>query len=110
MAIFWEKINMKQTVHSSSFVKAFATVRPNNFTIDALYLMFDAFMDYERDTGHEIELDVIAICCEFEQCTIKEVNRQYDQEFEDMDEAIDWLHDKTWVLCSDDDWIVFQQF
>ena len=101
---------MKETVHLSRFIDAFTSLRPKNFTIDALRLMYDSFLDFERETGTEMQLDVIAICCEFDQFTLKEINSQYHEKFESLDEAIEWLNDQTFVLCSDNDWVVFQQF
>lgn len=101
---------MKQTVYKNDFIKAFQTIRPDNFTPYALEEMFDAFEQYEEDTGEEMELDVIAICCDFGQCTLEEINQDYSQEFKNIDEALDWLSERTWTVASSDKWVVFQDF
>ena len=53
---------MKQTVNNSAFHDAFVNYgRTDNFSYDALDLLFDYFESIESDTGEEIELDVIAV-------------------------------------------------
>jgi len=56
---------MKQSINFSDFKNAFDNLRPNNFSLDALQIMFEYFEEYERDIGVEIEFDPIAICCEY---------------------------------------------
>jgi len=56
---------MKQTVNFSDFKSAFDNLRPDNFSVDALQIMFEYFEEYERDIGEEIEFDPIGICCEY---------------------------------------------
>jgi len=55
---------MKTTVTFSDFRQAFKAIRPDNFSHEGLEQLWEYFESYERDTGEEIELDVIAICCE----------------------------------------------
>ena len=61
---------MKQTIDNYDFKKAFQDIRPNSFSHDGLEALFDWFEQFEDDTGEEIELDVIAICCEFNEATL----------------------------------------
>ena len=56
---------MKQTVHREDFRKAFLDTRPNQFSYEALDALFNYFESIEGDTGEEMDLDVIAICCDF---------------------------------------------
>ena len=56
---------MKQTVNQYQFTQEFMQIRPNQFTYEGLKALFDWFEELEEDTGEEIELDVIAICCEW---------------------------------------------
>ena len=58
---------MKTTVNFYDFKEAFEQMRPDNFTRDGLVALFDYLEEYEESTGHEIELDVIALCCDFTQ-------------------------------------------
>lgn len=57
---------MKTTVNYYDFIRAFDLAdRKDQFSCEALGLLFEYFEQYEEDTGTEVELDVIAICCEF---------------------------------------------
>ena len=85
---------MKTTVTEFDFVNDFMAIRPNNFTREALYALFDYFEQLENDTGEEIEFDPIAICCDFtEYDSLAEVKEAYDSI-----ETIDDLHDQTTVI------------
>lgn len=107
---------MKQTIGLSQFTDAFMSIRPNNFTYDGLVLLFDWIEQQEQETGQEQELDVIAICCDFEELTIEEIIRQYNIETDDIeDDEIDdyvmnYLNDETIVIGKTDDTIVFLSF
>jgi len=57
---------MKQSITFGHFVDEFhAHGRYDQFGYQALRLLFDYFEEYEESTGAEVELDVIAICCEY---------------------------------------------
>ena len=56
---------MKQTINEYQFKDAFQKCRPDNFSCEGLTALYDYLEQYEEDTGQEVELDVIAICCEF---------------------------------------------
>ena len=56
---------MKQTVYLEDFRKAFQSTRPNQFSNDALIALYDYFKNLEDDIGEELDLDVIAICCDY---------------------------------------------
>ena len=62
---------MKTTVIRNDFVNAFRG--RNNFSVEALGLLFDYFEDYEQDTGEELELDVITICCDYNEDTVENI-------------------------------------
>ena len=69
---------MKQTINEHQFRREFMQIRPNQFTYEGLHSLFNWFEDYETDTGEEIELDVIAICCEYsEYANLKEFQNDY---------------------------------
>lgn len=113
---------MKQSVTFSQFVDAFrAHDRQEQFSYGALRVLFDEFEDYEDQTGSEIELDVIAICCEYVEMDLQEVVDSYGLEdlidYPDMGEAaqtevvIEWLIDRTWFMGKTSTGsLVFQQF
>ena len=69
---------MKQTVNQYQFTQEFKQIRPNQFTYQGLKALFEWLEEYETDTGEEIELDVIAICCEYsEYANLKEFQNDY---------------------------------
>jgi len=94
---------MKQTVTESQFRDAFRAIRPNNFSYAALGELFEWLEQYEEDTGSEMELDVIAICCDFSEYTLEELQFDYgymnDESSEwDLGEWADFLNDHTFVI------------
>ena len=57
---------MFQRVNFSDFRQAFLNHdRGNQFSYEGLKALFDYLEEQERDTGEEMELDVIALCCEY---------------------------------------------
>jgi hypothetical protein len=88
---------MKTTVSIHDFRDAFKTYeRHNQFTYEGLGALFDYLEEYEDGTGQEIELDVIALCCEFtEYADIEEIAGEYDL---DEDDPLEDLRDQTQVI------------
>ena len=78
---------MKQTVTLSSFRDAFFRCnRGEQFSYEALGLIFDYIEDYENDTGEEVELDVISICCDWAEDTPEAIAGYYDIDLDGVDE------------------------
>jgi len=78
---------MKQTVHFEDFRNNFQAVRPNNFSYEGLAALFDYFEQYENDTGEELDLDVIATCCEYtEYKTLEDFNKDYGKDYKLVEE------------------------
>jgi hypothetical protein len=110
---------MKTTVYENEFIKMFQDIRPNNFSIGGLRRLYEGLTEFEQDTGEEIELDVIAICCDFQEMTMKEIIDAYDYMMDesrlDDDDAysyvMDWLNNQTWVLGDTESGsIIFREF
>lgn len=82
---------MKQTVYKNQFKNAFKVVRPNNFSNEGLDALYEYFEEYENSTGEEIELDVIAICCEYaEYDNLQEFQLDYGHEdYPDVESIMD---------------------
>ena len=68
---------MKQSINLYDFRRAFEQSRPDNFSYEGLEVLFDSLESLEDDTDNEIELDVIAICCDFQESTVDEVIQDY---------------------------------
>ena len=59
------KERMKKSVSITDFMDAFTKMRPSNFTYEGLECLYNYLIDFEQDTNTEIELDVIALCCDY---------------------------------------------
>ena len=99
---------MKQTIGLSQFQNAFDAIRPNNFSYEGLEQLFDYFESYEADTGEEIELDVIAICCEYEESTFEDIAKAYN--LDENEDILEFLAMNTSVIGHTDTAIAFQSF
>jgi hypothetical protein len=88
-------------VTKSMFIDAFKQQRPENFSYDALGAMFDYFDDFGSDV--DVELDVVAICCEFsEYRTLADYNEQHGTAYASLDE----LQQNCSVIEIDGEWFV----
>jgi hypothetical protein len=69
---------MKQTVSKSDFIDQFRVMdRLENFSYEARGLLFDYLEEYEEDTGEELEMDVIAVCCEYSEDSPEDITANY---------------------------------
>ena len=113
---------MKRTINKWEFRDAFRDMgRGGQFSYYGLDALFEHLEGYEKDTGEEIELDVIALCCDYsEYGTALEAAREYGNDwspvlFDDDGEerpanevkeeleayCLDWLNDRTAVITYD---------
>ena len=98
---------MKTTVSNHDFHRAFETTRPNSFTYQGLNALFAYLEEYEDSTGEEIELDVIAICCDFtEYENREEFQEDYGNEFKTLED----IEENTIVIPISDGSFIIQQF
>jgi hypothetical protein len=111
---------MKTNVTVSDFRDAFRDCnRQDSFSYEGLGALFEWLEQYEDDCGTEVELDVIALCCDFSEYDsaldcIKECGYDFtpaeDQDEEDQEsEVLDWLHENTLVVVFDSG-IIIQAF
>jgi hypothetical protein len=91
-------------VTKSIFIDSFNSVRPENFNYSGLCALFDYFDDMDDLGGESIELDVIAICCDFTQYTVEDALEAHRVE------SIEELEELATVLHCDDETIVIQGF
>jgi len=102
-----EERKLKKTIDLYEFRKEFEDYdRADNFSYAALDALYDYFEELEDDTGEQIELDVIGICCDYtEYASLQEFREEqgYDEEdYPDMDS----LRDCTEVIEFDGGFIV----
>ena len=75
---------MYQTVNQYDFIRAFESIRPENFSRRALQELFQHLEELERDLGEEMELDPIAICCDWSELSEEDLLRE-DGQHADLD-------------------------
>jgi hypothetical protein len=106
---------MKTTLTQSAFIDAFTRAgRANQFSRPALGLLLEYFEQLEEDTGEEIELDVVAICCDYSESSTAEVIDYYSIEIEREDDEVDavreYLHENTSLVGETPSGFVYLQF
>jgi len=95
---------MKQTINFYQFRDAFMNLRPNNFSYEGLTVLWEYFEQYEESTSTEIELDVIAICCDYTESTIEEVLNNYGLN------SLEELEEQTIVIPVNEDEIIYLNY
>ena len=98
---------MKQSINMYGFERAFKNFERDNFSYDGLKALFEYLEEYEEDTGEEVELDVIALCCDYmEYDSLKEYNDDYGTKYSE----IDTIQDDTTLIKIDDNSFIIQQY
>ena len=99
---------MKTTVNQSEFIDAFHRCdRYDQFGYDALVSLFDYMEQLESDCGEEMELDVIALCCDYSVDSVEDIASNYSIDIDGLDEdeareaVVDYLNDHTSVIDED---------
>ena len=85
---------MYDTVNFNQFNNWFEKQRPDNFSYEERFALFNYLEELENDTGDKIEFDPIAFCCEYSEYeNFKEVQEHYD----DL-ETLEDLKNRTAVI------------
>lgn len=90
---------MKETVTVYRFRDAFmqSDTYKNNFSYEGLHALFEYFEELEDDIGEEIELDVVAICCDYtEYDDLDDFDRDYSKD--DKVYTMDEIREETVVI------------
>lgn len=116
---------MKEDVGFCDFQDRFKEMnRDNNFSYEGKKALFDYLESYEDNIGEAIELDVIALCCEYTEyedikeflndykSTIKTERKDFEKDEEDeyKEAVLDELQEHTTVIKVDDDAFIIQCF
>ena len=83
---------MKTTIDFYEFRECFRRADRDNYTREGLEMLFEYLEDYEKQTGTELEFDVIAICCDYSEDTWQDIAANYSIDLtdcEDEDEKIE---------------------
>ena len=107
---------MKKTIDVQDFIQAFRDCnRADNFSIAGLKALFDMFEEIDPD----MELDVIAICCDYSESNFQDIADDYDIDLSDcaddeerFNTVLEYLQDETHVVYTDcdDNVIVYANF
>lgn len=96
-----------QTVSECDFRDAFrAYNRTENFSHEGLGALFAYLDELSDDIGEPVELDVIALCCEWAEYptalkAAAEYGATFDGDEEPEESALEWLRDRTTVIEHD---------
>ena len=109
---------MKQSVNFSTFVDAFhAYKRYDQFGYEALKIIFEYLETWEHETGEELELDVVSICCDYAAAHYTEIASNYAIDLNGLDDeeakeaVIEHIQDNSSYLGeADDGQIVYSVF
>lgn len=106
-------------ITKSSFIDAFKlSSRKDQFSYDALEAIFEYLEDYSQHSGENVELDIVAICCEWDEEGWEGIAKNYGIDLEgceddqDKIEAVrDYLEYHTrCFLLPDGETFVYVQF
>ena len=89
---------MKQTINEYQFKDAFQF--KTNFSYEGLTALYEYLEEYEEDTGQEMELDVIGLCCDFtEYDSLEEFQSEYYDDVKgDKYENLEEIEEETLVI------------
>lgn len=90
---------MKITIdHASQFRDAFRQAgRDSQFSYEALNMLYEYFEDVDPD----MELDVVAICCDYCEESPEEIARNYSIDMNDADPEADDYEDQCRAIVRD---------
>lgn len=89
---------MKTTVTSFDFIDAFRRYdRFDQFGREALEALFAYLEEMEADTGEEMKLDVIALCCDYSVDSVEDIRACYV--LDDEVDVVEWLREETTVVA-----------
>lgn len=98
----------KRKIHSNS-CKQFTrkSNRSENFSYEGLEALYNYLEQYEEDTGEEIELDIIALCCEFSEYESLEA---FQNDYGDEYKSINDIEYRTTVIPINKKAFIIQNF
>jgi hypothetical protein len=112
---------MKRTIDLHDFINEFQAFDGRYEQLggrEGLRLLFQYLEEREVDSGEDMELDVIALCCDFACDTVEDIAESYDIELDPdaddearADAVMSYLIDRTVVIDElSDGRILYQQF
>ena len=99
---------MIKTINEYDFIDAFKKMgRTDNFSNSGLIALYEYLTMLGDDLGQPIELDVIALCCEYaEYDNLEEFQADYSEDYQTIGD----IESDTTVIMIDYDSFIIQQF
>ena len=105
---------MKQTINLSQFRDAFYDMdRGSQFSYEALELLYDMFEELDEN----MELDVIAICCDYNEDDWESIANNYSIDLDDCEDEDEkkecvetYLSENTYLIGKTDEGFIYQAF
>tara|TARA_R110001632_G_scaffold1886_3_gene8561 strand:+ start:50 stop:349 length:300 start_codon:yes stop_codon:yes gene_type:complete len=99
---------MKKTINFYDFERAFNTdTYQDHFSYEGKKALFEYLEEYEDSTGDQIELDVVALCGDFDEYeSLEHFQSDYNDEYTDMET----IQDCTSVIMVSEKGFIVQQF
>ena len=97
------------TLDKYSLREEFLSYDRDYFSLDGYQAILDLFEELDSNQ----ELDVIAICCDFTEADIEDIRSDYglsEEEYEDIEEVMDYLNYRTYAIELDNGNILYQSF
>lgn len=111
---------IKQNINFSffQFCDSFSETYQNNFSYEGKRALFDYLEQLSNDIGEDIELDIVALCCEYsEYSNLREVSEQYfmyncteEEKAEYTDEKAREYFQNNTTLIEFDNGVIIQDF
>ena len=91
------------TTQAADMLMKFEAFGTGSDAYNLCYTMAQYIEEYEEDTGVEIELDPVAIRCEYRVVTLDEAVSDYriPPHLDDDEDVLEWLQDHTMVIPTD---------
>ena len=97
---------MFTNVSEYDFKEAFK-IRKGNFSYEGLNALYEYLTNFEEETEKEMELDVIAFCCDYsEYKDLKEFQTDYGKEYKTIED----IEDETQVIPVGEKGFIIQNF
>ena len=109
---------MKTTINFTDFCDAFRNYdRNENFSYEGKQALFEYLEEFEDSTGEEIELDIIALCCDYNEDTFEDIANNYDIDLsgcendKDKEETIkEYLEENTQLVGETSNSFIYAAF
>lgn len=111
-----------KTFNEYDFINEFeACNRQDNFSCEGLRILFNALDEMAQDCEMVIEMDVIALCCEYSELSVDDIINDYnidlsDESYDSKEDLVaEYLQDNTFVCGQYEDdkgvtYFIYQAF